>query len=505
MSNLDRVVFSKFIFIIFFILGSLLTFILPPYNYTFIGFLVFPILLFLLEKNKIKNYKFFFLSGLLFGFGYFLFSLYWISYSLNFDENLKILKPVAIILLPIILSIFYGLIFLIFKNFVEKSFDSVLVFSIIFVLIEFLRGVIFTGFPWNLVVYTLSDKIEFLQYLKIIGTHGLELLLIILFCIPYLLLCNLKLINKVLIVFTTILSLFLFFVVGKKLLDQKLIKQETDFVILQPNENILNIYNRPTKHLNNLIEISDPENHNEDTIFVWPEGSIYLEDFKPNIKNLEKIFSSRFRSNQKIILGAINKYNKKTYNSIIVVNSQGKILDKYNKIKLVPFGEYIPFEKLIRRVGFKKITFGYDSFTKGTYRNIIKINGTNLLPIICYEIIYSGRINTEKHNFDIIINLSEDGWFNKSIGTYQHFYHSIFRAIEEGKQVIRSTNQGITASILPNGLIHKEKSLINGGKIHTKAYLLENNTLFSKYGNLIFSLLIVILLVLQNIFKRIIK
>ena len=127
MSNLDKIVFSKFIYIIFFVLGSLLTFILPPYNYTFIGFFVFPLLLFLLEKNKIKNYKFFFLSGLLFGFGYFLFSLYWISYSLNFDENLIILKPVAIIVLPIILSIFYGLIFLLFKNFVEKSFHSVLV------------------------------------------------------------------------------------------------------------------------------------------------------------------------------------------------------------------------------------------------------------------------------------------------------------------------------------------------------------------------------------------
>ena len=156
-------------------------------------------------------------------------------------------------------------------------------------------------------------------------------------------------------------------------------------------------------------------------------------------------------------------------------------------------------------MGFKKITFGYNSFTKGKYRNVMKINDIKLLPIICYEMIYSGRINIEKQNFDIIVNLSEDGWFNKSIGTYQHFSHSIFRAIEEGKQVVRSTNQGITASILPNGLIHKENSLLNRGKIHTNAYLLEKSTLFSKYGNLIFSLLIVILLVVQNIFKRIIK
>ena len=505
MSNLDKIVFSKFIYIIFFVLGSLLTFILPPYNYTFVGFFVFPLLLFLLEKNKIKNYKFFFLSGLLFGFGYFLFSLYWISYSLNFDENLIILKPVAIIVLPIILSIFYGLIFLLFKNFVEKSFHSVLIFSTIFVLIEFIRGVIFTGFPWNLIVYTLSDKIEFIQFLKFIGTHGLELLLIILFCMPYLFVFNSKLINKISIATITISTLFILYFVGKNLLDQKIIKQKSEFVILQPNESIPNIYNRPIMHLNNLIEMSNPENYSEDTIFVWPEGSIYLEDFNSNIKNLKKIFSSRFRGNQKIIFGVTNTYNKKTYNSIIVINSQGKILNKYNKINLVPFGEYIPLEKWIKKMGFKKITFGYNSFTKGKYRNVMKINDIKLLPIICYEMIYSGRINIEKQNFDIIVNLSEDGWFNKSIGTHQHFSHSIFRAIEEGKQVVRSTNQGITASILPNGLIHKENSLLNRGKIHTNAYLLEKSTLFSKYGNLIFSLLIVILLVVQNIFKRIIK
>ena len=236
------------------------------------------------------------------------------------------------------------------------------------------------------------------------------------------------------------------------MLDEKIIKQETDFVILQPNENILNIYKRPIKHLNNLIEISNPENYNDNTIFVWPEGSIYLEDFKSNIENLEKIFSSRFRGNQKIIFGITNTYKKKTYNSIIVVNSQGKLLNKYDKIKLVPFGEYIPFEKWLKKTGFKKITFGYNSFNRGKYRNVIKINDISFLPIICYEMIYSGRINTEKQNFDVIVNLSEDGWFNKSIGTHQHFFHSIYRAIEEGKQVLRSTNQGITASIL--SLIH---------------------------------------------------
>ena len=93
-----------------------------------------------------------------------------------------------------------------------------------------------------------------------------------------------------------------------------IIKQKSEFVILQPNESIPNIYNRPIMHLNNLIEMSNPENYSEDTIFVWPEGSIYLEDFNSNIKNLKKIFSSRFRNESKIILVSLTHIIKKLTN-----------------------------------------------------------------------------------------------------------------------------------------------------------------------------------------------
>ena len=77
------------------------------------------------------------------------------------------------------------------------------------------------------------------------------------------------------------------------------------------------------------------------------------------------------------------------------------------------------------------------------------------MPLICYEVIFSGMINLEKENYDFILNISEDGWFNKSIGTIQHFVHSQFRAIEEGKHIIRTTNQGISGSIMPNGYVDK--------------------------------------------------
>ena len=92
--------------------------------------------------------------------------------------------------------------------------------------------------------------------------------------------------------------------------------------------------------------------------------------------------------------------------------------------------ESISFEKLLKKLGIKKITQGYASFSMDNKRNIKNIDNINFLPLICYEIIYSGNINKTNSNFDFILNISEDGWFGNSVGPIQHFSHSIFRSIE---------------------------------------------------------------------------
>ena len=116
-----------------------------------------------------------------------------------------------------------------------------------------------------------------------------------------------------------------------------------------------------------------------------------------------------------------------------IFDNKLNVIQSYNKINLVPFGEFIPFENILSKVGLKTITNNYESFSKGLERKVIEIDekefSFRLLPLICYEIIYSGEI-TNKTDFDYIINISEDGWFGDSIGPYQHFAKGIFRAIE---------------------------------------------------------------------------
>ena len=132
----DNIFKSKLTFFLFLFLGFFLSFSLPPYNYIFLGFIIFPFILHLLKLNEQKNPSIFFVYGLLFSFGYFISSLYWISYSLNFDPEVAILKPFAILILPLVLSTFYGLGFYIFKRCFKFNFFFVLNFSILMALIE---------------------------------------------------------------------------------------------------------------------------------------------------------------------------------------------------------------------------------------------------------------------------------------------------------------------------------------------------------------------------------
>ena len=140
----------------------------------------------------------------------------------------------------------------------------------------------------------------------------------------------------------------------------------------------------------------------------------------------------------------------------------------------------------MRNYGFKKITQGYQSFSSARERDLIIMNDTKFLPLICYEIIYSGGLYKYSDNYDFIINISEDGWFGKSIGIDQHFYHSIFRSIEEGKNIIRSANNGISAYIDSKGQIIKKIESTQKGVIEIDSYKKGSKTIFSSFGNKIF-------------------
>ena len=496
-----------FIYLIPLILGFVTSFSLPPYSYFFINFLTFPLLLIFLILNYKKGKWLSFKIGWMFGFGYFVSNLYWITNSLKFEENFKPLIPIALILIPLFLGIFYGLVTFACSFFsLKKKFSSIIIFSIFFSLIEFIRSFVLGGFPWNLIVFSWSDYLPFLQVLSYIGTYSFNLLSVTIFLIPAIILFNYTKGIKAIFLICTTFILLINFLYGSFIIksNDKFIQNDLNFVvkIVSPKISINRYFEdeSPEKIISELVELSQPNNLKK-TIFIFPEGAlsnIYLED----LKNYSYIFSENYSEKHKIIMGINSIQDKKVFNSMVVLDKDLNILTKYNKNKLVPFGEFLPFEKFFFKFGLKKITQGYRSFSSDNERKIININNLNFVPLICYEIIYSGKINKTEENFDLILNISEDGWFGNSVGPYQHFSHSIFRSIEEGKNLVRSANNGISAFINPKGQVINKIKSTERGVIEVKSFDQTKKTLFSSFGNKIFFYFLLIYISLFFFLKK---
>ena len=295
--------------------------------------------------------------------------------------------------------------------------------------------------------------------------------------------------------------------------EQNIEKHDFIIKIISPNIDLKEFLKSKNNDvtIKKLIALSNPQ-VDQKTIFIWPEGmfpSIYLSE----IKKYHKTFSRAFSNLHLIVFGINNLQYKNNienvYNSLAIVDNNLNLIGSYNKNKLVPFGEFLPMERYLQKIGLKKITYGYKSFSKGEQRNVINIKNKfydfKLLPLICYEIIYSGKINIKKQNVDLIVNISEDGWFGNSIGPYQHFSKAIYRAIEEGNYIARSTNNGISAFISPMGKILHKTKFNEAGTITAILPVYKNKTIFSIYGNKIFAIIIFLYILLIFYFKKVEK
>ena len=475
-------------------LGVFSSFSLPPYNFFFINFFTFPFLFYILVKNVEKKLVNNFLIGWIYGFGYFLSNLYWISNSLKFDENFENLIFLTIIIIPFLLSIFYGFFSFSMKFFnIKMNFNSILIFSLTLSIFEYLRGTIFGGFPWNLIIFSIADFPSSLQILSLIGTYSLNLLTITFYCLPIIILFKISRLKKSIILFSATLILLLNSYYGNERIEY-IAKQEKKEIsppikLISPKFNIERFFtDEPIENkLNELIKTSYPLN--KDVLLIYPEGITSIGELN-KLENSFANISNQLTNNSKIIMGITIDDGEKMFNSLALFNKEFIIEDKYNKNKLVPFGEFLPLENFLSKLGLKKITQGYRSFSPSNERNIMKINSTSFLPLICYEIIFSGELNKKKKDYDFILNISEDGWFGNSIGPFQHFSHSIFRSIEEGKDVLRVANNGISAHVSLSGNVNNKLNTTEKGSIEINTVSRAIPTFFSIYGNKIFFFLV---------------
>ena len=247
------------------------------------------------------------------------------------------------------------------------------------------------------------------------------------------------------------------------------------------------------KKLELLIKYSDPES-NQKTLFIWPEVCFTGYSFK-EINLFKKLVAEKFNKNHLIVFG-INTYNDELeiFNSLIIINNKFEIQYSYNKKKLVPFGEVLPFEVFLNKFGLKKITQGLVSFTKGDLKKNFSYNNLNLLPLICYEIIFPELIQNSSKKTNLLVNISEDGWFGNSIGPHQHFAKAIFRSIESSSFLVRSANKGISAIINNRGEVIKQLNIDETGNIEMNIPLIRS--VYKNKNDLIFLILLFTYLVI---------
>ena len=464
---------SRFILVFIFplTLGALTVFSFQPFNYSYINFIIIPALFLVTTyvKKKSKNtYRKkpyllnLFLIGYLFGVGFFLTGTSWISHSLTFDENFRFLIPISFIALPLFLGIFFGLGNIIVGPFLKNNFTSILLFSSSFAFMDFLRAKILTGFPWNLWAYTWSWKPEILQFLPVLGFFAFNFICIIFYCAPLLLIFRKKFNSMIFILIGIIFISNLIYgslTINKNndyLKKIKLTEENSIFTkIISPSFELK--YNLSaddlSKRISKLIKYSAPKNDKK-TLFVWPEGVFTGFNFE-QVKQYKYIFEQAFSDNHLILFGintVEDEGDTKTFNSLLVINNKFDILFKYDKIKLVPFGEFLPLENTLSKLGLKKITEGYGSFTRGSEANIFTLDNLKLLPLICYEIIFP-ELGQKQSKKNLIVNISEDAWFGETIGPSQHLAKAIFRSIESNSFLIRSANKGFSVFIDNKGII----------------------------------------------------
>ena len=503
------------LYLVPFTIGLLTVFSFQPFNITFINFLILPIFFYLTvyinKKSKStfrkKPYrKNLLIFGIFFGFGFYLSGVSWITNSLTFDDNFKILIPFAFVLIPLFLSLFVGFTILLVGPFLNFNISSIFIFSGAISFSDFLRAKILTGFPWNVWAYSLSWSTEILQILNLIGLYAFNLITVTLFTLPAILFFKVSIMKKTFVFATSSVLILIIYILGSYEINKnennlKAVDKKVNVKIISPNFKLeygLNM-NQIEEKLKKIIRYSDPI-RDKKTLFIWPEGvfSGYSYDDIVVFKNL---INKNFSKKHHIIFG-INKLDINTgqfFNSLLLVNNEFEIIRQYNKQKLVPFGEFLPFKKLFNIFGLKKITEGHGSFLKGKEKGNIKIENLNILPLICYEIIFTKLIQEANLNTNLIVNISEDGWFGKTIGPNQHYAKAIFRAIENGTFLLRSANKGISAIIDNKGQTIKELNQNEAGSIEFLVPLIKSN---NNKNDLIFFVLLITYLSIFKFYKN---
>lgn len=437
--------------------GAVAVLSMAPWNlwpFMFAGFSAFY---YLLSKASTKRGAF--IYGWLFGFGYSACGLWWIANALLVPGNpFSWVWPLAVAGLPALLAFFPACAALVIKRFSNlQKLPGFLLFVSLMGLSEWLRGHIFTGFPWNLYGYAWGGWDGMMQNAAWGGPYMLTLLTVLWAALPAFLYVSDEPAKRKMTVVATAVFLFaacIAFGQWRISSPDPGINDNVNILIVQPNIRQDEKWDnsKAGENLYTLSILSGAQNDDKDktTFILWPETAITADALtNPQARAIIRPALESYTGPVYLLTGLLRsetKTDKEVYfNSVAAVSRDLVIAAAYDKSHLVPFGEYIPFQKIMPFGPFVRL----EGFTQGHGPQTLELPGAPAFSaLVCYEIIFPGAVTARKGpRPEFILNVTNDAWYGDSPGPRQHFMQARFRAIEEGLPVIRSANTGISGVI----------------------------------------------------------
>lgn len=448
----------------------------------FPAFLIsFPLLVWLLDAVASEGGGFFrkaFSAGLLgwcFGFGYFVAGLWWLgaAFVIGGDQFIW-LMPLGVVGLPAVLALFSALGVMIARLFWSSGALRIFALALGLGVSEWLRGWLFTGFPWNAFGQAFANHLVLAQGLSVIGPEALGALTILIFAVPAVLMTGRNALSRWTL---PVLALAVFAInagfgflrlqsTGGTRVDFSSLSTvpNVKLRIMQPNvaQDIKNTQQSGAAVLEQFFALSDiakgahASGVADVTHLIWPESPFpFVLERTP--RALEMI--GRFLpATTQLITGSIRaepldgaESRYRYFNAMQVLDKTG-VIGTYDKVHLVPFGEYLPFESWLRSLGLEQFVHVIGGFTASPARKPLTIAGLPpVIPMICFESIFSQELGADNRGESVFISVTNDAWFGYTFGPYQHLAQARMRAIEYGQPVVRAANSGISAVFDPYG------------------------------------------------------
>ena len=472
--------------------GVLFIFSFPNFDFEFLAWLALVPLLFAIEgKGLYQSFKLGFLTGLV----SFLGILYWIIVAVHTYGNVPlVLSALVLLLLVAYLSLFTGA-FTFFVRLVENrtGIRSVLAAPLLWAALEYLRSFLLTGFPWAFLGYTQYLNLPFIQMSDTTGVYGLSFMIVLvnatLFSIfkqwpkkifPW------KEAAVTALLFTALLT---YGYTKMKAVDRQVSRSPTLKVgLVQGNIDQSIKWNESfqMETLKIYKKLSMAVAEDKPDLIIWPETATpfffqEVKEYQPFVLEIPE------KANAFLLFGTpfyrVDKGKVNHYNSAFLVSPSKELIGTYDKIHLVPFGEYVPLKEMLFFVG-TSLGEGIGDFKSGKKITSLSIPQGKFGLLICFEIIFPDLCRRfVKTGADFLVTITNDAWFGKTSAPYQHFATAVFRAVENRVFVARAANTGISGFIDPKGRILQQGGIFTEEAMSGTIRIMKEKTFYTKYGD----------------------